>query len=266
MKLPFSKYHGDGNDFIMIDNTDQVFRQHLQSAELIAKLCHRRFGIGADGLILIDRANKADFEMGFFNSDGKPGSMCGNGGRCSVAFAYALKLISEKTFFFTSDGIHHAEIISRKDEITFVKLQMQDVKNFKKENDHFIIDTGSPHYVIFTKNVKDINVFTEGQKIRYSAEFSKQGINVNFAEFNKDHIFVRTYERGVEDETLSCGTGVTATAIAAKELNMIKGDSCTLKTPGGYLNIYLKKSGINCYSDIWLEGHAVRVFDGEIII
>lgn len=266
MNLPFSKYHGTGNDFIMIDNTKLIFKNHAGSSEIIAKLCHRRFGIGADGLILINSSKDSDFEMIYYNSDGNPGSMCGNGGRCSIAFAYMLNLIKEKTFFHTSDGIHHAEIISQNNETTSVKLQMLDVKNFKKENNHFIIDTGSPHYVLFTENVKNTDVFSEARKIRYSKEFNDEGINVDFAEIVNDHIFVRTYERGVEDETLSCGTGVTATAIATNEMNLVKGNCCSLKTPGGDLKVYFSKTGASSYSDIWLEGPAVCVYNGEINI
>jgi diaminopimelate epimerase len=266
MKIPFSKYHGAGNDFIMIDNTKLIFKNLLASSELIAKLCHRRFGIGADGLILINNSRDSDFEMIYYNSDGNTGSMCGNGGRCSVAFAHALNRISEKTIFSTSDGMHHAEIISQNEVTTFVKLQMQDVKNFKKVNDCFIIDTGSPHCVLFTKDVEKMDVFSEGKKIRYSKEFKEKGINVDFAEFMGDHIFVRTYERGVEDETLSCGTGVTATAIAANELDLVNANSCSLKTPGGELKVYFSKTAALSYSDIWLEGPTVCVYKGEIEI
>jgi len=264
MILPFSKYHGAGNDFIMIDNSNLIFKNHTPSSETITKLCHRRFGIGADGLILINSSKDSDFEMIYYNSDGKPGSMCGNGGRCSVAFAYMLNLIGEKTVFLTSDGMHLAEIISQNNETTFVKLRMQDVKNFIKANDHFIIDTGSPHYVFFTENVKKMDVFSEARKIRYSKKYKDKGINVDFAEFMDDHIFVRTYERGVEDETLSCGTGVTATAIAANELDLVKGNLCSLKTCGGDLKVYYAKSGASSYSDIWLEGPAVCVYNGKI--
>lgn len=266
MILPFFKYHGAGNDFIMIDNTRQVFRKSVQSEKLISHLCHRRFGIGADGLILIENSRKADFEMIYFNADGRPGSMCGNGGRCSVAFARMLKLAKNKISFITSDGIHHAEIISQNNFKTSVKLQMQDVKNFMREKNYFIIDTGSPHYVMFTKNVKDMDVFRKGSNIRYSAAFRKKGINVNFAEYQKGKIFVRTYERGVEDETLSCGTGATATAIAANELGMVKGNSCALITLGGDLKVHFIKTGRNTYTDIWLEGPAECSFEGEVEI
>lgn len=266
MILPFTKYHGAGNDFIMIDNTKLIVTDHVTSPEVIARLCHRRFGIGADGLILISSSKDSDFEMFYFNSDGRPGSMCGNGGRCSVAFAYKLKLISEKTVFRTSDGLHQAEIISQNNETTFVKLQMLDVNNFKKENDHFIINTGSPHYVMFTEKIQELDVVSEGRKVRYSKEFNDTGINVDFAEFLDNHIFVRTYERGVEDETLSCGTGVTATAIAASELNLVEGNSCSLKTSGGDLKVYFSKTGDSSYSDIWLEGPAACVYKGEVIL
>jgi diaminopimelate epimerase len=266
MIIPFSKYHGAGNDFIMIDNTCLIFGKYSEDYGLISKLCHRRFGIGADGLILINKTDMAGFEMVYYNSDGRPGTMCGNGGRCSMAFANALKLVGEETVFKTSDGMHHAEIISQNNKTVIVKLQMQDVTNFKKEKDHFVIDTGSPHYVCFTKNVSAMDVYTEGRKIRQSGEFVKEGINVNFAESFNGFIYVRTYERGVEDETLSCGTGATAVSVAANEMKFLNENYCNIKTKGGNLKVYFSKSSNSKYTDIWLEGPTVEAYKGEFNI
>ncbi|HNW97267.1 MAG TPA: diaminopimelate epimerase [Bacteroidales bacterium] len=266
MKINFSKYQGAGNDFIMIDNRSHIFKNYINQASVISFLCHRRFGIGADGLILINKSNDGDFKMVYFNSDGKEGSMCGNGGRCCAAFAHDLGIIKSKTVFSATDGFHQAQIIAVNKNETIVKLQMCDVSNIIKEEKYFIINTGSPHYVTFTKNVKDMDVFTEGKKIRYSKAFKKEGINVNFAEPLDGHIFVRTYERGVEDETLSCGTGSTATAIAANELHLLKGNTCNLITLGGNLSVYFNKINKTQYTDIWLQGPATCVYKGEISI
>ena len=267
MIIRFSKYHGAGNDFIMIDNRSSVLRNFENSAGLISRLCHRKFGIGADGLILINISHSSDFEMNFFNSDGKIGSMCGNGGRCSVAFASSLGLIRDKTVFTAIDGLHEAVILNKDKDCTQVSLKMQDVDNIKKTDEYFIIDTGAPHYVYFTKNINDINVFEEGRKIRYSKLFGKDGINVNFAEVKNDKLFMRTYERGVEDETLSCGTGATATALAASISKLCKDDGiCNLSAPGGELTVRFIKISETSFTNIWLEGPTICVFKGEINI
>jgi len=267
MIIRFSKYHGAGNDFILIDNRSSVLRNSVNSTELISHLCHRRFGIGADGLILINTSHTADFEMMFFNSDGKEGSMCGNGGRCCVAFASSLGLIKDKTFFNAIDGKHEAIILNKDKDNTRVSLKMQDVGDIKKQDNCFVINTGSPHYVCFTKNVEQINVFEEGRKIRYNKTFTKEGINVNFAELRNDKLFVRTYERGVEDETYSCGTGVTASALAASLSGLSKNKKHYLiDTLGGELKVSFNKISEISFTDIWLEGPAACVFKGEINI
>jgi diaminopimelate epimerase len=267
MILRFSKYHGTGNDFILIDNRSSVIRKSEKSTDLIAHLCHRRFGIGADGLILINNSHTADFEMKYFNSDGNEGSMCGNGGRCAVAFTNSLGIVNEKAVFIATDGLHEANITSLGREITYVKLRMQDVKDIKISQGDYILDTGSPHFVRFLKNVENFDVFNEGRKIRNNSIFKEVGTNVNFAEVLDDKIFVRTYERGVEDETLSCGTGATATAIAAclSGYNPIEG-TCNLQTLGGELMVNYKKLSKTSFNDIWLNGPAVCVYKGEINI
>jgi len=267
MILRFSKYHGTGNDFIMIDNRSSVIRSSETSTDLIAHLCHRHFGIGADGLILVNNSRAADFEMVYYNSDGKEGTMCGNGGRCAVAFANYLGLIRERTTFSATDGFHEAFIINKERDITHVKLKMQDVKDIKIIDGDYIIDTGSPHLVRFLNKVEELDVYIEGRNIRYSNTFKEKGINVNFAEVLDDKIFVRTYERGVEEETLSCGTGSTATALATSLSGFCKTDGvCNIKTTGGELMVNFKKISETSFSEIWLNGHAVSVFKGEINI
>ena len=208
MKLEFFKYQGTGNDFIMIDNRQKIFSQ--EDTKLIGELCDRRFGIGADGLILIENHSGCDFKMIYFNSDGSQ-SLCGNGGRCAVAFAKYLGIIESKATFEAIDGLHYATI----DE-DYVKLQMHDVSSVKKISDDLFLDTGSPHHIKMTDSLKSLDVKTEGAKIRYSDRYGESGTNVNFVSKDSTDTFsIRTYERGVEDETLSCGTGVTAVATAA---------------------------------------------------
>ena len=259
MNIIFSKYHGTGNDFIIIDNRSLKLKP---SKEWIAKLCLRRFGIGADGLMLIENSKDSDFSMKYYNADGNEGTMCGNGGRCIVAYAHSLGIIKKITKFKAIDGEHSAEIIEHNETDCIVDLKMQDVDNINVYEDNYFIDTGSPHYVSFVEDLKNFDVFNQGKEIRYSKEFMPNGTNVNFVEVRGENLFVRTYERGVENETYSCGTGVTASAIAfsMKENKIPK----NIITRGGELNVKFKKVG-NSYSNIHLIGPASFVFKGEII-
>jgi len=270
MILSFNKYQGTGNDFILVDNRNNTFNLDTKA---VRHLCDRRFGIGGDGLMLLQNKPGYDFEMIYYNSDGNIGSMCGNGGRCIVAFAKHLGLIRNKTVFWGSDGEHLAEILKftdhstnpLKEKIELVKLQMQDVNKIELVNGNYFINTGSPHYIKFVKDFENTDVYNEGKKIRYSDAFKPGGTNVNFVELNTDHIFVRTYERGVEDETYSCGTGVTASTIAtALKLNKTE-DIQNIKTKGGDLKVYYKKKN-ESFTDIWLEGPATLVYSGIIEI
>ncbi|MDT0675901.1 diaminopimelate epimerase [Autumnicola musiva] len=261
MKIPFFKYQGTGNDFVMLDN-----RQHLLSkndTKIIKKLCDRKFGIGADGLILLEEpeVNGDDFKMIYFNADGNESSMCGNGGRCLVAFAKYLNIIEDKAAFTAVDGPHKASI-----KEGLISLQMQNVNKISQKGNISFLDTGSPHHIVFTSNVKDINIKEEGAAIRYSEPYVERGgANVNFVEAEGENTFlVRTYERGVEDETLSCGTGVTAVAIAANASERANANKIKLKVPGGELSVSFSKKGAENYTDIWLTGPAEQVFKGEI--
>jgi diaminopimelate epimerase len=223
MKINFFKFHGCGNDFIIFDDRENIFSLTQKKIE---NLCNRRFGIGADGLILIRNRKEADFEMIYFNADGKTGSMCGNGSRCAVSFAFDLSLIKEKCIFIAADGLHEAEIknISNEKE-KMVAVKMRDVSGIEINPAFIFLDTGSPHVVVQQKNIDELNVFDEGRKIRYNERFKEKGTNVNFIEKENEFIKVRTYERGVEDETLSCGTGVTASAIASSVINSSEGNN-----------------------------------------
>lgn len=261
MKLDFYKYQGTGNDFIMLNGQSKHFT--MPSEKQIRTLCHRQFGIGADGLIAIIKSKKADFEMVYFNADGKPGSMCGNGGRCTIAFAKKLGLIKNKTSFLAYDGLHEGKISDNGS----VTLKMNDVMGIQQLGNDFELNTGSPHYITFKKDIALIDVFTEGKKIRYNSVYKQKGINVNFVEvFNKE-LHVRTYERGVENETLSCGTGVTAAAIAFAQLEKKKEEyKINIITPGGKLKVNFKTKDHNSFTTIFLIGPAEQVYKGQINI
>jgi len=262
LKIKFYKYQGTGNDFIMIDDRTKTFDANNQ--KLIESLCDRRFGIGADGLILLQKHENADFYMQYFNSDGHESSMCGNGGRCIAQFAKDLNIVNEIASFFAIDGEHSAIY-----ENGLVSLQMMNVNEVEiRENHVFVLNTGSPHFVqFFDHNVDSIDLVAEAKKIRYNNEFAANGINVNFVSIHHEILKVRTYERGVENETFSCGTGVTAAAIA---YHLYKKDYSNqhhfqIQTKGGNLSVnYLFNE--NKYTNVFLQGPAKFVFDGEIEI
>ncbi len=256
--MDFYKYQGTGNDFIIIDNRDGKFSRGDHSK--VAQLCNRRFGIGADGLMLLQSKEGYDFEMVYYNSDGNESSMCGNGGRCIVEFARSLGLVKSAAKFIAIDGPHEATCKSG-----FVNLRMKDVKDIEMNADFCFLNTGSPHYVAFVNNVEKFNVFDEGKKIRNNTRFKSEGTNVNFIEKQYNDLFVRTYERGVEGETFSCGTGVTAAALVAAVRNVATAeDHCNIKTLGGNLVVRFRKLPQNQFTDVWLEGPATFVFKGEI--
>ena len=259
MKIHFYKYQGTGNDFILIDNRDLLFPK--TNISLVKKLCDRRFGIGGDGLILLENSNEVDFKMVYYNADGNESTMCGNGGRCIVAFAKKLEIIKTNTTFNAIDGLHKATI-----ENDFVKLQMIDIQSVDIFKNHLFLNTGSPHHVSFHQNIDTLNIKELGAKIRYGAPYFKEGTNVNFAEQISENSFkVRTYERGVEDETLACGTGVTAVAIAAHQINKTFSNSIKLEVLGGNLEVSFEKDG-SSYKNVFLKGPAQFVFEGNITI
>lgn len=256
MSLRFYKYQGTGNDFIMVDDREQAFERN--NHQFIEHLCHRRFGIGADGLILLQNDPEYDFKMVYFNADGYEGTMCGNGGRCIVQFAHDLKLCNEKTTFIAVDGEHDAEVKNG-----LVHLKMGNVSTIEKGDDFYFMDTGSPHYVAFKEELDQLDVYFEGQKIRYNNRFKTVGTNVNFVEqIGIDSLSVRTYERGVEDETYACGTGVTACVIASY-LSEKTSTHAKVKVLGGELEVKFNESDRG-FENIWLIGPAKRVFQGQL--
>jgi diaminopimelate epimerase len=260
MKIEFFKYQGTGNDFVILENRDHQYDN--LTPKQVKHICNRRFGVGADGLMLLNNHEELDFEMIYFNADGNPSSMCGNGGRCLVQFAKDQGMHKNLYQFMAIDGKHLADI----DLQDMIRLKMQDVTKVDYHSGYAVLNTGSPHFVKFADNVEDINVVETGRDIRYSKHFAAEGINVNFVEaIKQDGIFVRTYERGVEDETLSCGTGVTACALInahnEKGFNRVE-----VKTPGGHLSVEYNKIDDEHFDNIWLCGPAVFVYKGEIEI
>lgn len=258
MKRTFYKYQGTGNDFILFDDRSGTF--DTNNVKLIAHLCDRHFGIGADGLMLLRNKQGYDFEMVYFNADGHPSSMCGNGGRCISRFAHNIGAVTRpEVRFLAVDGPHSALLGN-----DTIKLKMNDVESVESGDGFYFLNTGSPHYVKFLTGVAELDVYSEGKTIRYSERFKKEGTNVNFAEAEKGGIFVRTYERGVEDETLSCGTGVTAAALAAALEGVATEDGkCLVRTRGGNLAVHFRREG-DRFTDIWLEGPVSFVFKGEV--
>lgn len=256
--LNFVKYQGAGNDFILVDNRDGKWNN--LAVEQVRRWCDRRFGIGADGLIKIDAGSDCDFVVDYYNSDGSK-SFCGNGARCSVAFAKALGIIKEIYSFEAIDGMHEAFIQGE-----LVHLKMNDVAAIEFLGADALLNTGSPHYIQWVDDVKAVPVFLNGQAIRYSDRFKKEGVNVNFIqELDQDTLSIRTYERGVEDETLSCGTGITAAALAvAAKNNQVGPGEIAIQAVGGNLKVSFERNADGTFHNIWLVGPAEYVFEGVI--
>lgn len=253
MRINFSKYHGTGNDFILIDDRKRKF--DVNNDKLIKKICERRFGIGGDGLILLRSHSCYDFEMIFFNSTGERSTFCGNGGRCILSFANDLGIINKKSKFIAYDGTHEGEINSND-----VKLKMSDVNEITFDKRNVILDTGSPHLVKFVKDIKTIDILKKGRELRFDKKFGEYGINVNFVQIG-DRISIRTYERGDEMESLSCGTGSVATAIALYETGKSNDRNTIIHTSGGRLTVSFDYKN-NHYTNIWLSGEANMVYSG----
>lgn len=257
-KIRFYKFQANGNDFILVDNRDHLFPENER---LISRMCDRHFGVGADGLMLLDETPGFDFEMYYFNSDGRPGEMCGNGGRSLAAFAFLKKVAGRKMRFLAGDGPHSAEIhgADNTHRVFDVSLKMQDVSEAQVLTDGYFLNTGVPHVVVFVENVEAVDVVAEGRRLRNDTRFAPAGTNVNFVEIRENRLFVRTYERGVEDETLSCGTGVTASAMAA----FLKTGKSFLEIQahgGDFMVTFLHDE--NGFRSVWLRGPAEWVFEG----
>ncbi len=261
--INFVKYQASGNDFVLIDNR---FKEYSFTETQIQKICHRHFGIGSDGLILLENTKEADFLMKFFNPDGSSDMMCGNGGRSIVAFAKSLSIIDKETSFIAPDGLHTAQIISQEDNHSLVKLSLRDVSEISLFDDGQYLNTGTSHFVKEVDDVSQINIKEEGSAIRYDKRFEKyKGTNANFIQVvNNGELRIRTYERGVEDETLSCGTGITASAIAYAEKYKLNQSPITIQSKGGELKVFFEKTAQNTYSNIFLQGSVEKVFEGVI--
>lgn len=256
MTLRFYKYQGAGNDFVLLDTRNNPL---TLTTEQIAYLCDRRFGIGADGLMYLAEKPGYDFEMVYFNSDGRESTMCGNGGRCIAMFANHLGVYNSQTRFMAIDGEHEAILVNT----DTIRLKMTDVRKVEKGDDFYWLNTGSPHYVTFVDDIQSVNVFEQGRSIRYNSRFKAEGTNVNFVQISSDFLEVRTYERGVEDETFACGTGVVASAISAYlKLNTDK-TTFDIRVKGGNLQVSFVPQPWG-FSDIWLQGPAKKVFEGLI--
>ena len=260
-KIPFAKYHGTANDFIIINHMiDQVIDP--EDHNLIKEMCSRRFGIGADGLMILEKGNDVDFNMRYYNADGSPSSMCGNGGRCiSLAYKLQNKGTQAKMNFTFGGDLYQSEWLPEKE---WISLKMQDLSLISKDNQAYVLDSGSPHYVDFVKDSSLLDVAKIGAEIRYNSRYKKHGINVNYCHYFADRLHVRTYERGVEDETYSCGTGVVASSIAwSEEQGFVEGThTVSIKTLGGNLAVQFTKTAKG-YVDIYLQGPAVKVFEAE---
>jgi diaminopimelate epimerase len=264
LKIPFVKYHGAGNDFIMIDDREGKFGP-LLTTEWIARACHRHFGVGADGMILVQEGeDEAGFFMKYYNSDGLTSSFCGNGGRCFAAFTEDLEIHGGAFEFLGTDGWH----FSQRDQNNEISLSMTDVSTIDKLDEKtFVLNTGSPHLVLFTDQIENLEVKLKGREIRNSGPFKEKGINVNFVQFiSPSEIKIRTYERGVEDETLACGTGVVASAIASAFSEDSNIHTWLVHAQGGDLHVDFKHEGGHAFTNVKLTGPAVESFRGEIEI
>lgn len=262
MKIKFQKYQANGNDFVML--VEEKTGISLTEKQ-IEKFCDRHFGIGADGLMVLRNSEAYDFEMHYYNSDGKKASMCGNGGRSIASLAYSLGYAGKQMVFLATDGVHEAVIEKEiiKGSLYDVSLMMVDVEKVEKFPDYYFLNTGVPHYVEFVDSLSEMDVVAKGRQVRYDERFGTEGTNANFVEIHSDGIEVRTYERGVEDETLSCGTGVTASAIAAFLKTGKKG--FPVRARGGDFKVSFGQKG-NGFVNVWLRGPAQKVFEGEIDI
>ena len=255
MIIEFFKYQGTGNDFIIIDDRKNIFNE--KDNNLISSLCERKMGIGADGLILLRNDRDYDFNMVYFNSDGYESSMCGNGGRCIISFAQTLNIIENKTLFKAIDGLHEGLILNE-----VIKIKMNEVSKIRKIDNGLMMNTGSPHYIEIVNDLEKINIEKRGKEINCSRFFSKDGVNVNFVQANQD-IYMRTYERGVNSETLSCGTGAVAASIALNHMSLVKDNTIQINTRGGSLQVSFELENGN-YHNVWLSGEVDLVYVGEI--
>ncbi len=258
--MRFDKYHATGNDFVLLDGS--LLARPL-SAKDVQNLCDRHRGIGADGLIILSKTATADFEMSYYNADGFPGSFCANGARCAAAWAYRNQWIGREATLAAIDGQHRVVVM----DIDWIRVSLADVEVPLPDAHGVLVHTGSPHWVLWADDLAQLDVVTEGKKWRNNPRFQPDGVNVNFICRKNDMLSVRTYERGVEDETLSCGTGVVAAALVDAALRQLQETSQTLvQTRGGQLVVYFQPVAPQRFVNIWLEGPAKHVFKGEFFL
>ncbi len=261
-RIQFEKFHGAGNDFVVIDNRKQA---KSLPAENISHLCDRHFGIGADGLLVIEHSDRFDFRMRYYNSDGNEATFCGNGGRCVAAWSFDHAIAGAEMQFEAADGIHRASVVRVSGDRFNVVLSLNDVQNIQSYPDGFYMNTGTPHFVRLVDEISQLDILGEGRKIRYDSRFAPHGTNANFMAMDGDDINVRTYEKGVEAETLSCGTGITASALIAMHLLNCDKGWITVHARGGVLKMYAERYK-ESYHNILLAGEATRIFKGQITL
>ncbi len=255
----FQKWQATGNDFVIVDNRDRQINNY--SPHIVKKICDRKFGVGADGFMILKTSRDYDFEMKYFNADGFEAEMCGNGGRSIVGFARGLGIISDITHFEAIDGLHDGVVLGN----NTYRIRMVDVEGIEENEYGYFLNTGVPHLVIFTDHLEDFDVHNEGRQLRHHGLFAPQGTNVNYVQIIDGVVHVRTYERGVENETLSCGTGTVASCIVAS-MKYHLANHLIAKVRGGSLRVSFNRSTDDYYSDIFLEGEAMKVFEGHIKI
>ena len=257
MLLKFSKYQGTGNDFILVDNLTGSFND--LSITQIKELCNRKQGIGADGLIKINYSKNHAFQMDYYNSDGSQ-SFCGNGARCAIAFVETLGIEVSELTFDAIDGVHWGS--KKKDEI---RVKMGNVNKIQAIDKDFELNTGSPHYVKISKDISSETILNIGKSIRYSPNYKQEGINVNLLKgITPTKIEIATYERGVENETLSCGTGATACALIWNKIQDSDANFVEVKVKGGELKVEFSRNNFDGYEEIYLIGPAKLVYSGEV--
>ena len=270
MSILFTKMSGSGNDFIIIDNRESLVK-NSEKRDFVSSICIPKVSVGADGVIFIENSEKVDFKWDFYNGDGSSAEMCGNGGRCVARYAYEKKIASDKMAFETTAGIIEAEVKGN-----YVRIKLTNPENLQRNIDIDLngkmyqvdsLNTGVPHAIIYTRDVMDEDVFGLGRCIRSHPIFSPAGTNVDFVQKQgENELRIRTYERGVEDETLACGTGVVASALLASRAGMVQPPVCVETKGGEVLTVDFKAvSEGESFGDVFLEGSAKLVFEGTIV-
>ena len=258
--IHFYKWQGAGNDFILLDGRNGLDIE--TNPNIINRLCNRHFGIGADGLMVMSLIHGFDFRMTYYNSDGYEADMCGNGARCIVGLAAQLGVFQKEATFLARDGRHTGVLLPG----GACKVSIRNVAQSETVGQGYFLNTGVPHLVVFIDRIDSVDVERDGSKLRFDSQFGPDGTNVNFVQLASSHLMIRTFERGVEAETLACGTGVVASAIAASLKDPQYASPVTCKARGGTLSVSFQPEANQSFSNVWLEGPAREVFQGDIEI